>query len=336
MKNKQHPIDFQSKSTDFTFAPAITTIAFPLMFGRRKETQPIQEKTAKPKPKPKGLAIDKYELTDNIIKFFAAKGFPKKRWVLLKEIPIADIGSVESFGSNDLSVTWNGVVYAFVLKKKSESFDSLREQIQALLVDQTKTDEGTEKARQRKSDLTTAIDASMGAVDLCFDVLMRLHGKRIDWASLESAAEGLGGILSFDEQTLAPLNVDFSNLSAAIKRQVPKETSKEAYAILKTIYEYFDNLKPEDNGKGDFDIAKTVIGAYYTLNDLLFARVIDEKDSGRERLALEGFLLGLANSSSVKVSFEDVLAFLDRFGLIEGGNAVEDVRTVFKEKLKLV
>jgi hypothetical protein len=336
MKNKGRPNDIQSKYTNYTFTTTITTIAFPLLFGRQKKTQPIQEKTAKPKPKPKGLAVDKYELTDNIVKFFAAKGFPKKRWVLLKEFPIAEVEGIESFSSNDLSLTWNGVVYAFVLKKKSESFDSLRDQIQALLVNQTKTDESIEKAIQRKSDLTAAIDASMVVVDLSFNVLMGLHGKRIDWASLEGAADSLGSSLNFKWQTLAPLNVGFSNLSVAIKQQIPKEIAQESYAILKMVYEYFDNLKPMDNEKVDFEIAKSAIGAYYTLNDLLFAKVIGEKDNGEERLALEGLLLALANSSEGKISFDGLWAGLDKFGPVEGGSVVEDMRRLFREQLKLL
>ena len=335
MKNKPRPNDIQTKNYDYTFTPTITTIAVPLLFGRRKEAQPAQEKTPKAKPKHKGVAVDKFELVDNMVRFFAAKGFPKKRWVVLKEIPVGEITSVESFG-NDLSVTWQGDVFSFVLRKKSESFGSLRDQIQVLMADQTKTVEKTEKASQTKSDLTAALNASIGVVDASFDILMGLHEKRVNWARLEGYADSLGTSLNFNGQTIAPLTVDFADLSAAIKRQVPKETSKEAYAILKLIYGYFDALKPVDDEKVDFENAKAAIYAYYTLNDLLFAKVIGEKDSERESLALEGFLLGLANGSKVKVSFVVLKAGLDRFGgLVEGGS-VGDVRGIFRDQLKLL
>jgi len=49
------------------------------------------------KPNSKGLDITKYEISHNKIKFFYAKGFLKKRWVLIKEIPIQEISGVESF-----------------------------------------------------------------------------------------------------------------------------------------------------------------------------------------------------------------------------------------------
>jgi hypothetical protein len=334
MKNKA---SFDN-NVNYAFTPAITTIAFPLLFGRRKEkTAAAQEAPkAKLKPKQKGIATDKYELTDASVKFFVAKGFPKKKWVMLKEIPFQEITAVESSG-NDLTVTWNGVVYSFVLRKKGESFVSLRDQIQAKLTTQTKSDADTEKASRRKSDLTAAINASVGVVDVSFDVLMGLHEKRVNWAQMESAMEGLGASLNVAGQTIAPLNLDFGNLSAAVKGQVPKETSKEAYNILKTIYVYFDGLKPDDDQKADFEHVKAAISAYYTLNDLLFGKVIGDGDSEKESLALEEFLAVLANESNVKVSFEELKVSTDRLGgMVEKGSVVEDARAIFRKQLKLL
>jgi hypothetical protein len=324
-------------SVDYAFTPAITTVAFPLLFGRRKEKTAAQEEApkAKPKPKQKGLATDKYELSDATVKFFAAKGFPKKKWVILKEIPIQEITDVESSG-NDLSVTWNGVVYFFVLRKKGELFVSLRDQIQGLLTTQTKTVADTEKANRRKSDLAAAINASVGVVDVSFDVLMGLHEKRVNWVRLEGIVEGLGLGLKVDGGMVAPLNLDFKNLSAAVKAQVPKETSQEAYAILKSIYGYFDALKPDDSQNADFQNTKAAILAYYTLNDLLFGKVIGDRDSEKESLALEGFLAGLAKESNVKVSFEELKVCLDGFGGQAENGVVEDARALFRAQLKLL
>ena len=132
------------------------------------------------------------------------------------------------------------------------------------------------------------------------------------------------------------MNLDFGNLSAAVKAQVPKETSKEAYAILKSIYDYFDALKPDDSQKVDFENAKMAILAYYTLNDLLFGKVIGDVDSGKEGLALEGFLAGLAKESNVKVSFGELGVCLDGFGgQMEKENVVEGARALFRAQLKL-
>jgi hypothetical protein len=341
MKNEMRPNYIQSKNCDYSFTPSITTIAFPLLFGRKKENPPTQEKTpkTKPKSKPKGLVVDKYELVESTVKFFAAKGFPKKHWVVLKEIPVQEITGIESSG-NDLSVTWNGVVYFFVLRKKSESFVSVRDQIHGLMVDQSKSVQSSESTDEIKSELTKIINASISVVDLSFNILMGLQVKRVIWARLESFADSLGSNLNFNGQIIAPLNLDFGNLSNAIKRQVPKETSKEAYGILKSIYEYFDGLKPQDDQKDtalNFQNAKVAVLAYYTLNDLMFAKVVGEKDYETESLVLESLLLGLANESNVKVSFGELKANIDSFdGQVEIGRVVENTRASFRIQLKLL
>jgi hypothetical protein len=71
-----------------------------LLIGRQKNAESIQEKSGEnKKPKSKGLAITKYEISDNKIKFFDAKGFLKKHWVLIKEMPVQEINNIESFGN---------------------------------------------------------------------------------------------------------------------------------------------------------------------------------------------------------------------------------------------
>ena len=336
MKNKASHQDSQPNH-HYTFTPTITTMAIPILFGRRKDAGSVQEKTApNPKPNPKALIVAKYELSDNVVKFFDAKGFPKKRWVTIKEIPVKEITSVESSG-NELNITCGDAVYLFVFKQKSESFDALRVQIQGLLDEQKKTVEKTEKNDARKSDLKAVINSSIGIVDLSFDILMGLQQKRVDWARLEGYSESLGSGWNFTGQTLAPLNLDFAGVSAAIKRQVPKETSKEAYIILKSIYGYFDGLNTDTDQDPGLNVknAKAAILAYYMINDLLFGRVLGEKDNGKESGALESVLLGLAGGSNVKVSFEALMAGLGRLD-VENESVVEDTRTTFREQLKLL
>jgi len=176
---------------------------------------------------------------------------------------------------------------------------------------------------------------------LSFDVLMGLHERRVNWAGLEGIADKLGSSWTFSGQTLAPLNLDFAKVSAAIKKQAPKETAKETFSILKLIYQYFDGLKPDANEKEKADLnlqnAKAGIVAYYTLNDLLLGKVVGEKDSEKEIYAFEGFLLGLAKESNVKVSFEDLRAKMDGLsGQMDDGSVVEQARGIFKEQLKLL
>jgi hypothetical protein len=138
MKNRTNPPTTQRKNRQYAFTPLITTVAFPLFIGRQKNAESTQGKSLKyKKPKSKSLAIAKYEVSDNKIKFFDAKGFPKKRWVLIKEISIQEISAVESFG-NELKLKCNEEIFTFFFKKNSETVISLTDQIQSLLKEQMK------------------------------------------------------------------------------------------------------------------------------------------------------------------------------------------------------
>ena len=292
-----------------------------------------------PQPKPKGTLVTKAEVVDDALKFSVAKGGRKKRWIVVKEIPVFEISSIENF-ANEMSVTWSGATETFFLKEKTESFAKLRDQVQGMLEEQRKTLENNEKASLRRSDLTGVINASIGTVDLSFDILMGLQEKRVNWSRLEGYSSGLGEKLSFNGQTMAPLSLGFSKIALAIKKHIPKETSKEAYSILKSIYGYFNGLKLDEDLKEthpNFQNAKAVILAYYTLNDMLLGRAVGEKDNKKESLSLETVLQSLANETNVKVNIEELKGSIDRMGVeSDRESVIEDARAIFKEQLKLL
>ncbi|HEX7481985.1 MAG TPA: hypothetical protein VF350_00770 [Candidatus Bathyarchaeia archaeon] len=334
MKNKANPQDTQRKNHHYSFTPIITTLAFPLLIEQQKNAESLREKSLKiNKSKSKDLEITKYEISDNKIKFFDAKGFLKKRWVLIKEIPIQEISGVESFG-NELKITWNEEVNIFVSKKNTELIISLFDQIQSLLKEQQKTIENNEKSYPRKSDLTKV----MGVIDLSFDILMGLNEKTIDWVHLEGYATELFD--SFRLNAGAFLNLNFVNVSTAIKSQIVEETLKEAYRILKSIYEYFDELKPEANQKDNnvnIANAKNLILAYYMLNDILFGKVVSEVDNEKESLALETVIINLANGSDVKINIKDLKSGIYRLGVEADRDRIcKDIRAKFTENLSLL
>ena len=312
------------------------------LFRKNKRKNPSNEEIVEenpPKLKPKGLAVTKFEFADNTVKFFVAKGIRKKRWVVVKEIPVCEITGIEHFG-NELSVTWKGVTDSFFMKKNAESFGKLCDAVKGMLEEQRKTLVNSEKASLRRNDLTGVINASIGIVDLSFDILMGLQEKRVNWSHLEGYSSGLGEKLSFNGQTMAPLNLDFSKISLTIKKQAAKETSKEAYSILKLIYGYFNGLSLDDDLKEtcpNFQNARGVILAYYTLNDMLLGRVVGEKDNKKESLSLETVLQSLANETNVKVNIEELKGSIDRMGVeSDRESVIEDARSIFKEQLKLL
>jgi len=290
-----------------------------------------------PKPKPKGIPVTKVEVIDNTVKFFVAKGVRKKRWVAVKEIPVFEIASIENFG-NELSVTWKGVTDTFFMKEKAESLGKLRDEVNGILEEQRKSLENNEKATLRRNELLGVINASIGIIDLSFDVLIGLQAKRINWQQVEDRSNGFGENLSFTGQTMPPLNLDFSNVSTAIKRQVPKETSKEAYNILKTIYEYFNGLSLNDDLKDyrpNLQNAKAVILAYYTLNDLLLGKAVGDKENKKENSQLETVLQNLANETNFKVNIDELKGNIDKMGLeSDRESIIEESRGIFKEQLK--
>jgi hypothetical protein len=319
---------------------AVTINSF-LLFGRKKKQPPqagsIQE--APPKPKPKkltGLKIAKYEVAEGKVKFSNTKGLFKKRWVIEKEFPLTEITSVET-QENWINLTWSNQAYQFKLKSKSESFAKLQDQIQTLQTEQKTAKELNERAAKRKADLLSLIDRSLPIVDASFDILIGLHAKRVDWHQVETCSQTLGASFSYKPVTLPSLDLDFAAVDVAVKSQVAKDTSKETLFVLKAMHGYFTSLKSEDDLAGfnpNFEHAKSAVLAYYTLNDLLLAKVVGEKDSGKEVAYLEE-VLKTFDGTSVNV---DLVALL---GIINGAaaeserdNAVFEVRALFREQLK--
>jgi hypothetical protein len=201
-----------------------------------------------------------------------------------------------------------------------------------------KSIEDNEKAVLRRNELLGVINASIGIVDLSFDILIGLQKKRINWHPLEEYSKDLGENFSFIGQSMPSLTVSFLKISSAIKRQIPKETSKEAHTILKAIYGYFDDLNLDDDLKESFPnflSAKAIISAYYTLNDLLLGKVVGDKENKKENHQLESVLQILANNTEFKVNIEELKASINK-AIPENDleSVINDSREIFKEQFK--
>ena len=175
-------------------------------------------------------------------------------------------------------------------------------------------------------------------VELSFDMLMALQTKRVNWTILETCCTGLGPGMNFTAQTLPPFVADFSKVSVAVKDQVPKEASQEAYNVLKVIYTYFDSLNLEEDLAGahpNFKDAKALMLAYYTLNDLLLGKVVGERENNKESQALQTVLEDLAKDTYFNVNFDLLMNTVYKKGLdIDREDIIEDSRDLFKEQLK--
>ena len=189
----------------------------------------------------------------------------------------------------------------------------------------------------RRNELVEIIQASIRIIDLSFDILIDLQKKQINWLLLEKYFEAFGENFSFAGATMPSLNLDLLKISSAIKSQIPKKTSKEAYIILKVIYDYFERLNVDDDFKEsapNFKSSKAIILAYYTLNDLILAKVVDANEITKETHQLESVLQILANNNSFKI---DIEALMVNIGKVIPENELENFivrsRGIFKEAL---
>ncbi len=193
------------------------------------------------------------------------------------------------------------------------------------------------KIALRRDELVGVINFSIEIVDLCFDILIDLQKKRIDWTMLEDYSKSLKENFSFSGETIPPLNLSFLELSLAIERQIPKKTSEEAYGILKYIYDYFENLILDYDFKENvlnFSNTKAIVLSYYTLNDLSLAKVVGDRDITNEMMQLESALQILVNNTSFKIDIEALTVRLNKAIAENDLNSfVGTLRGIFKKAL---
>jgi hypothetical protein len=314
---------------------AISSLLF-FVWRRKGEKQPVNSTVQENSQKPKGIPVTKFEVTDDTARFFAVKGFLKKQWAVVKEIPVYEMTGIEIF-RNELGVTWKGVTYTFSVNEKTDSLGKFRDKVNGMLEEHRKLLERNEKAALRRNELLGVINASIATIDLSFDVLMGLQEKRINWQRLEGYSDGFGEHLNFTGQSMPPLNIDFSKVFSAIKRQIPRETSEEAYNVLESVYGYFNGLNLDDDIKEivpNFQSAKAVILAYFLSNDILLGIVVGDDENKEEKSQLETVLLNLANTSKFEVNVDELNRMMDKAGLeIDIKSAIKDSRGIFKEQL---
>jgi hypothetical protein len=293
------------------------------------------------KKKQKGIQVSKVEVSDNKAKFLVAKGLVKKRWIVVREIPILEIEHIDKFG-NELSVTWKGNSDSFFTKGKTDLFGKLVNQINGMLEDdQQKSKENNEKdekAALKRNELLAVINTSVGIIDQSFNILIGFQEKRINWQRLEGYSSNFGENINFTWETMPPLSLEFTKISSAIKSQLPKEISNEAYNILNSVYGYFKDLKVDDDPKENhpnFHDAKAVILAYFMLNDLLLGKVVGDKDNREEDSQLETIIQNLATETNFKLSIDQLRSTINEIDINSNlGSVIESSREIFKNQLK--
>ena len=196
----------------------------------------------------------------------------------------------------------------------------------------------SEPAILKNKELSGLINASIGLIDLSFDTLIELQEKQINWQNVEGIYSTFVENNNPTRQTLLPLNLDFSKVSLAVKRQSPSEASKETYEILKTIYSYFSSLSTKDGSKEisqDFQTATELVLAYLLLNEVLLGKVVGDKENLEESIILESVLQNLSVEDNFRVNIDELRDSINKVGLeSDKKSVIEHTRELFKEQLK--
>jgi hypothetical protein len=202
---------------------------------------------------------------------------------------------------------------------------------------QEKFIEDVTRSTSRRIELLRIITDSMRIVDLLFNILIGLQKKRVNWQQLEDYCKDFEENYSFVGTSMPSVNLSFKKISESLRNKISKETSEEAFLLLKDIYNYFDTLNLEvdiKDGVPNFLSAKAIILSYFTLNDLLLGKVVGEKVNRKETHQLEKVLQTLNNNTDFKVDIYGLKTIIDR--LIpepEMENVIDTSREIFRQQL---
>ncbi len=277
------------------------------------------------------LGRGQLELVDNTIRFRTEKGYLRNRKEIIKVISVTDVENIKQAGSQ-LSVTWKGITEVFVIEEPALA-EKISEKVNVILEEQRKILRNKEFMQ---SEIAKIVRVALEIVDSLFDVLRSLQ-KRIDWLQLESyskLSEETGKRLM--NQTIGSVNLDFSRLLLAVEKHLPKETSKETYDILRTLYEHFCLLASKnqipDEAYSNYKDAKTTILAYYILNDIILSITVGEKDNQREINQLMMFLEDLPNTTDLRINISELKGIINKLGTAkENEDFVEESRMLFRQ-----
>jgi hypothetical protein len=178
-------------------------------------------------------------------------------------------------------------------------------------------------------ELIDIFNAYANIIDSLHDLLMDLHGHT-SWMDIENdltrckLAKALEGKISTE-------NLNFRNLSILIKNKKPKEAANEIAFLIETLHGDILALK----GKGvsektplEFGSLKSLIQAYFTLNDILLGQALGDEELEKEKIKLAKVLAGFSEKTGSGLFVE----FIDRLKLQKTGKLSVDKSREFIRK----
>jgi hypothetical protein len=314
-----------------TCAPALLTIRR----RRGPSTEAVSAGSAA-KARLRNLGSGTLEFADNTIKFYIERGYLKKQKKTVRDIPMTDIENIEQVG-NEFRITWKGVTDIFDMEE-AESAGTIYERINEALKEQRKMSEGAEAEKQKRNEPAKILNGALGVVDSSFDILRCLQG-RVNWDRMEGyLRRSEENARSLADQKIGTINLEFAKLSLAIKERLLEDITKEAYGILRSLYEYFSELTKNEFPEQihpNYQDAKTTITAYYTLNDIILGTIVGDEEIGKESDELVMMLDDLSKRTDLKINIEAIKDITNKLGMEKGEESViEESRAVFRQQLK--
>jgi hypothetical protein len=199
--------------------------------------------------------------------------------------------------------------------------------------------ENNETVKQERTELTKMLSFSIKIVDSLFDILTSLQG-RIKWNRVEdSLKRSEEDFRNFASLTTDILSMELAKLSLAVKEHLQAEISKETYSVLRSLYKYFNGLtlkhESSEQTHPNYQDAKNIILAYYTLNDYMLGMMVGDKETEKEGKVLVSMLEDLSKVTNMKINVDAVQGIINKSDMDEERKSViEENRAVFREQVK--
>jgi hypothetical protein len=283
-----------------------------------------------------GLGSGTLEFIDNTLKFHIKKGRFRKRKEISKEIPMAEIEGMNRVG-NELCITWKGTTDTFVIEE-TEFAGTIFEKIPETLKEQRGTLQDKELMEQKKNQISKVVSDAMKIADLLFNILMSLHGW-VDWNRIEVFSKRFEeNVGTLTDEEIGKMELNLKKLLLAIEERLPEKISKEACDLLRTIHHYFGGLVSENEPLKEihpnYSDGRTIIRAYYLLNDIALGTMVGDDEIGEEHNELVITLEKLSRATGLKINIEAIKDVITKLGEKKGKeSAIERSRAVFRRQL---
>ena len=287
----------------------------------------------------KDFGAGTFEFVDNNVRFYVEKGRLRKRKEIAEEIPVAEIEGTSLDGKR-IGIVRLGITEMFTIKE-AESVAVTYEKITAVLKEQQEIRANKEAAKLEQQQLVSKLNGAIDVTDGLFDLINGLHG-RVDWDEMKNRAKNSEEIIgSLLDQEVQIVNLDFAQLSSAVKEHKTEEIPKIAFNALKSLYDHFNELSSKnpflEQIHPNYQDARAVIQSYYTLNDIILGNIVGDQKIAEEIKEFLAMIDNLSKQVGLTLNTEAMREAVSKLQTESAkDSAVQEYRSVFKQQLKQV